>query len=148
GIEWAYHDELTEVYYRIVLSNYEDGSKSWNACREALLGFQEICRANNVPLIVALFPVYTRELDQTYKDYPEDFRRVHDKLKAVFNGRDGVAVVDMLDTLADSGLTINEIRVPIDGHPNRVWHEMVARKLYETIKGMGLKPATNEPPKR
>ncbi|MEW6207779.1 MAG: SGNH/GDSL hydrolase family protein [Acidobacteriota bacterium] len=148
GIEWAYHDQLTEVYYQIVLSNYEDDSRSWNACREALLGFQEICLANKVPLIVALFPVYTRELDQTYKDYPEGFRRVHDKLKSVFEGREGVTVVDMLDTLADSGLTINEIRVPIDGHPNRVWHEIVARKLYETIKGMGLKPESRNPPKR
>ncbi|GEM_PF-1765483 len=145
GIEWAYHDELTEVYYRIVLSNYEDDSRSWNACREALLGFQEICLANRIPLIVALFPVYTRELNQTYRDYPEDFRRVHDKLKSVFDGREGVRVLDMLDTLADSGLTINEIRVPIDGHPNRVWHEMVARELYETIRGMGLKPAASEP---
>lgn len=145
GIEWAYSDELTDVYYRIVLSNYEDGSKSWNACRDALLGFQEICRANKIRLIVALFPVYTRELDQTYKDYPEDFRRVHDKLKSVFEGRQGVAVVDMLDTLADSGHTINEIRIPVDGHPNRVWHEIVARKLYETIRGMGLKPAMSDP---
>jgi hypothetical protein len=140
GIRWAYHDELSEAYYRIILSNYEDDSRSWNACREALLGFQEICLANKVPLLVALFPVYTRELDQTYKDYPDGFRRVHDKLKSVFAGREGVAVVDMLDTLADSGLTINEMRVPIDGHPNRVWHEIVARKLCETIKAMGLKP--------
>ena len=145
GIEWAYHDELTEVYYRIVLSNYEDDSRSWKACREALIGFQEICLANRIPLIVALFPVYTRELNQTYKDYPEDFRRVHDKLKSVFDGREGVTVIDMLDTLANSGLTINEIRVPIDGHPNRVWHEIVAGKLYETIRGMGLKPAASDP---
>jgi hypothetical protein len=46
----------------------------------------------------------------------------------------------MLDDLAASGLAIRDIRVPIDGHPNRVWHEMVARRLYQTIKDMGLKP--------
>jgi hypothetical protein len=140
GIEWAYKDELSDIYYNIVLSNYEEGSRSWENCRNALLGFYEVCRANNTPLIFALFPVYTREMNQTYRDYPEDFKKVHEQLKSVFAGKDGVVVVDMLDDLAASGLTIREIRVAGDGHPNKVWHEIVARRLHETIKGLNLKP--------
>jgi hypothetical protein len=148
GIEWAYKDELTDIYYNIVLNNYDEGSRSWEKCRSALLGFHEICRANNTPLIFVLFPVYTRELNQTYRDYPEDFKRVHEQLKSVFAGKDGVVIVDLLDDLAASGHTIQEIRVAGDGHPNKVWHEIVARRLYETIKGMSLKHEPETAPRQ
>jgi hypothetical protein len=140
GAEWAVSDELAELHANIILDNYEEDSKSWKACREALLGILALCQENHTPLIVAIFPVYTRDINQTYKDYSDDFKKVHEQLKSVFSDRSGVTVVDMLDDLAASGLAIRDIRVPIDGHPNRVWHEMVARRLYQTIKDMGLKP--------
>jgi hypothetical protein len=138
GVKWINSREMTEIYHNVVLDNFADGGESWEACREALGGIYDLCRANNVPLVFAIFPVYTRELDQTYNDYPEEFREIHGKLKAVFEGRPGVTVVDMLDDLAATGRTIREIRVPIDGHPNHIWHEIVAKRLYSTLKGMGL----------
>lgn len=49
-------------------------------------------------------------------------------------------MVDTLDDLASSGLTVRESMVLIDRHPNARWHEVVARSLYEAIKRMGLKP--------
>lgn len=141
GVQWAYRDELTEIYYNVILSNYADDSKSWHACRTALMGFYEACRSYNTPLIIVLFPIYSKDLGHTFKEYPEDFKKIHDKLRSVFAGKDGVSVVDVVDDLAATGLTIREMRVPVDGHPNRIWHEIVARRLCETIKGMTLKPA-------
>ncbi|HLG13418.1 MAG TPA: hypothetical protein VJH03_02690 [Blastocatellia bacterium] len=138
GTEWAYRDELTDMYANIIVANYADESESWIRCRAALEGFYELCRQSNTPLVVVLFPVYTKDLDQTYREYPEEFKRIHDKLKSVFAGKAGVTVVDMLGDLADSGVTAREVRVPVDGHPNRIWHEMVGRRLHQTIKDLDL----------
>ena len=63
-----------------------------------------------------------------------------EKLKSLFAGRDGVTVVDTLDDLAESGLTVRESMVLIDRHPNARWHEIVARSLYKAVKKMGLNP--------
>jgi hypothetical protein len=139
-----YNKELTEVYYKIILDNYAEGSKTWEDCRKALIGIYELCRENNKPLVFVLFPVYTKELTQTYRDYPEDFKLVHERLKSVLSGKEGVVIVDMLDDLTATGLTINELRVAIDGHPNAVWHQVVANRLALQIKGMGLNPDNNK----
>jgi hypothetical protein len=140
GALWASDDELSDVYLRLIVSSYEEGSKSWENCRNALLGFHQVCRQNNIPFVLALLPVYTRKLDQTYREYPEEFKRIHEQISRVLSGKEGVTIVEMLDDLASSGHTIGEMRVPGDGHPNRIWHEIVARRLYHTIKDMGLKP--------
>jgi hypothetical protein len=139
GIRWAHNPQLTDFYYKTIVSNYDDGSKTWDECREALEGIHSACRENQTPLIVILFPVYTKRLDETYNQYPEDFRRIHDKVTNVFSGKDGVVVVDMLEDLAHTGLTIRQLTVPVDGHPNRAWHDIVARRLYQTIRDLGLK---------
>ncbi len=140
GARWMVDDELADLYARIIASNYKEDSKSWKACREALRGIARACRENNTPMILALFPVYTKKLHQTYEDYPEEFRKIHTQIKSVLSDESGVVTIDMLDDLAATGLTINQIRVPVDGHPNPIWHEIVARRLHETIEGMGLKP--------
>jgi len=138
GIRWAHNSQLTDFYYRTIVSNYDDGSKTWDECREALGGIYGACHENQTPLVVVLFPVYTKRLDETYNQYPEDFKRIHDKVTKVFSGKDGVVVVDMLEDLALTGLTIRQLTVPVDGHPNRVWHDIVAVRLYQTIRDLGL----------
>lgn len=145
GVKLAYRDEISEFYFDLILSNYAEGSESWETCRQALLGFYEVCRANRVPLVVVIFPVYTRRLSDTYRDYPEDFKIVHERLRAVYASKDGAVVVDPLDDLAASGLSMSQMRVSQDGHPNRVWHEIVARRLYDTIKSLGLESKVSEP---
>lgn len=141
GAEAISSKELSKINSELILSNFEDGSESWESCREALLGFYETCRQNKVPLILMLFPDYGSDLNQSFKDYPRDFRRVHEKLKSVLAGKSGAVVVDVVDDLAAAGLTARQIMVPVDGHPNRIWHEIVARRLYDTIKGLHLTPA-------
>jgi hypothetical protein len=138
GADWANKDLITKYSFKLKLKTYDEDGEAWQACRNSLLGFYDLCREKNVPLIIILFPDWTREERQTYADYPEEFRLAHRKLTSVFTGRTGVTVVDILNDLQATGLTVKELRVPIDGHPNRIWHELVARKLKETIKGLGL----------
>ena len=125
-------------YFLLDLSNYDDGSDTWEHWREALPGSYGACRESQTPLVVVLFPVYTKKLDESYDLYPEDFKSIHQKVTNVFSGKEGVLVVDMLEDLARIGLTIRNLRVPIDGHPNRVWHDIVARRLSQTFGDLGL----------
>ena len=141
GAEAISSKALSKINSELILSNFEDGSESWETCRKALLGFYETCHQNNVPLILMLFPDYGSDLNQSFKDYPEDFRRIHEKLKSVLAGKGGAFVVDVVDDLAAAGLTARQIMVPVDGHPNRIWHAIVARRLYDTIKALHLTPA-------
>jgi hypothetical protein len=136
GVRWCYRDEEADMTLRIILDNYEDDSDAWSACRNSLLGFHELCQRNNVPLIVAIFPIFTARASQTFDDYPPQAKRAHDKLRSLFEGKSGVILVDLLDDLAATRLPTRELRVPIEGHPNKVWHDIVARRLYLTLKEM------------
>lgn len=138
GARWAEYDLITDLSYHIILSNYEDGAESWENCRNSLLGIYDLCRQHNVLLVMALFPIFKSDTNRTFTDYPQDFRNVHEKLRSVLDGKPGVVVVDVLDDLAATGLTINQLMVLKDGHPNALWHDLVAGKLRETLKGMGL----------
>jgi len=138
GAEWANGRELSQINSDVILSNYENGSESWESCRKALIGFYEICHQHKIPLILVLFPDCSRDMNEAFSDYPEDFRRVHAKIKDVLSGKSGAIVVDILDDLAATTLTARQTMVPVDGHPNAMWHELVARRLQREIKELRL----------
>lgn len=138
GADWANKDIITRYSFKLKVKNYDESGEAWQSCRNSLNGFYDLCREKKVPLIIILFPDWTKDERQTYEDYPKEFKEIHSKLITLFSGRDGVMVVDIVDDLKATGLTTKEMRVPIDGHPNRIWHELVARKLKQTIKGIGL----------
>lgn len=137
---WMEKDKVTKYSYNLKLKSYSERFEAWQSCKGALIAFHEACLKKGVPLVVILFPDWTREENQTFKDYPEDFRRIHNQVGAVFTGREGVSVVDIVDDLAATGLATRELKIPLDGHPNRIWHELVARRLAEILKGMSRKP--------
>ncbi|MCI0486148.1 MAG: SGNH/GDSL hydrolase family protein [Blastocatellia bacterium] len=137
GVNWIYQDTITEISYRTILEHYQDGSKSWKVCRDSLLGIYELCREKDIPLIVALFPIFNK-VGESFDDYPEEALKLHDKLEAVFADKSGVRVVAIYDDLVLTGLSTSELRVPVDGHPNRLWHEIIARRLASTLKELGL----------
>lgn len=138
GIGWIYRDTITDASFRVILKQYKDGAKSWQTCRDSLLGIYNICREKNVPLIVAIFPIFNRGSNQTFNEYPREAIEIHDKLRAVFADKSGVTVVSIFDDLVPTGLTTKELRVPIDGHPNRLWHGITAKRLYSSLKELGL----------
>jgi len=138
GANWANKDLITDESIKLKVKSYNEKFEAWQSCRDSLLGFYNLLREKHVPLLVVLLPDWTRDDDQTFRDYPEEFQEMHAQVKNVFAGKDGVTVLDVVDGLAATGLRSRDFMVPIDGHPNRKWHEIVARKLFETIKGMKL----------
>jgi len=138
GARWAKVDLITELSSSTILANYKEDSKGWETCRNSLLGIYDLCREANVPLIVALFPIFKSDTGRTFADYPDDFRKVHHQLKTVLDDKPGVTVIDILDDLAASGIETNQLKVPKDGHPNALWHDIVARRLRLAIKELRL----------
>ncbi len=138
GANWASSKELSRLNSEVILSNYQYWSESWECCRNALMGFYEVCNQHKIPLILVLFPDCSSDLNEAFRDYPEAFKGVHAKLKGVFSGKSGAIVVDILDDLAATALTARQTMVPVDGHPNATWHELVARRLRQTIKELEL----------
>ncbi len=138
GADWANKDLITRHAFKLKLKTYDEGGEAWQSCRNSLIGFYDLCQQNKVPLVILLFPDWTRDARQTYADYPEEFKAIHTRLKTLFAGRSGVTVVNIVDDLKATGLSVRELSVPIDGHPNAVWHALVALKLKDAIKGFGL----------
>jgi hypothetical protein len=138
GIDWIYQDTISEVSHRVIVEQYRDGSKSWETCHRALLDIHETCLKNNARLVIVLFPIFPRRADQSLSEYSPEALQIDEKLKAVFAGKEGVTVVSLYEDLAATGLTTQELRVPIDGHPNRLWHGITARRLYSTLRDLGL----------
>lgn len=138
GVDWMYQDTISEVAHRVIVEQYKDGSKSWETCREALLEIYDTCIKNNAPLVIVLFPIFPRRADQPLSEYSHEALQIDEKLKAVFAGKEGVTVVSLYEDLAATGMTTRELRVPIDGHPNRLWHGITAKRLYSTLKELGL----------
>ena len=138
GADWANKDLITRHAFKLKLKSYDEGGEAWQSCRNSLIGFYDMCRENKVPLVIILFPDWTRDARQTYADYPEEFKAIHNRLISLFAGRSGVTVVDIVDDLKATGLSVKELSVPIDGHPNSVWHALVALKLKEAVKVLGL----------
>lgn len=138
GAEWVSSKELSKINAEVILSNYEDGSASWESCRKALMGFYEICHQHKIPFILVLFPDCSGDLNEAFRNYPADFIKVHATIKDVFSQKNGAIVVDILDDLAGTTLTARETMVPVDGHPNAMWHELVASRLQRTIKELPL----------
>jgi hypothetical protein len=138
GAEWISTRKLSQINAQVILSNYEDGSESWEACRNALLAFYEMCRQNKIAFVLVLFPDCSSDMDEAFKDYPEEFKKIHAKISTVLAGQSDAIVVDILDDLAATSLTARQTMVPIDGHPNALWHQIVARRLAKTINGLDL----------
>ncbi len=138
GANWANKDLITDESIKLKVKSYNEKFEAWQSCRDSLLGFYTLLREKKVPLIVVLLPDWTRDDNQTFRDYPEEFKEMHAQVSKVFANKDGVTVLDVIDELAATGLRSRDFMVPIDGHPNRLWHEVVARKLFTTIKGMKL----------
>lgn len=138
GVDWIYQDTISEVSHRVIVEQYRDGSKSWETCRRALLDIHDTCLKNNARLVIVLFPIFPRRADQPLSEYSPEALQIDEKLKAVFAGREGVTVVSLYEDLAATGMTTRELRVPIDGHPNRLWHGITAKRLYSTLRDLGL----------
>lgn len=124
---WRYARSLqrnreTEKYYH---SLYKENSPDWEAARRALQELAALCRQQNVPLVVMVFPM----LYSLNEDYP--FRALH-HLVAQRAEANGAHVLDLLP--AFEGKRATDLWVyPTDQHPNEKAHRIAAEALVEKL---------------
>jgi lysophospholipase L1-like esterase len=107
-------------------SLYQDDRAGWRDAKDAIHTLARTARADRSALLITILP----ELHQINGDYP--FSDAHSKVKAVA-AEDGVAVIDLLDTLRGHGAESTLWVTPRDLHPNRKANLLVAEKLRREV---------------
>jgi len=108
----------TEEYYH---SLYRSDAENWRRTRQALHEMAQICRDENIPLIVMLFPV----LYKLNSHYP--FRDLHEMVDREIQNT-GAQFLDLLPAFTGKSGPILWVH-PTDQHPNEKAHAIAARQL-------------------
>lgn len=142
-IGWGWQIVLRDIRARRYVKDLVDGFSTDNPgvreCRQALGGIAELCRSNDVPLVVALFP-FLHRLDGAYP-----FRPIH-RVVGRWCAELGVTCIDL--AAAFPGCRGPELWVhPTDQHPNERAHELAADALVGPIRdALVSRSRPNEPP--
>jgi len=109
------------------LSQYEDDYPGWIACRRALGDMARTARAADVPLLVAIFPLFGNPLDDAYP-----FTSIHQKVARA--ARDaGAEVVDLLPVYRGLRWDVLVVDGARDEHPNEIAHRIAANVLISSL---------------
>jgi len=125
------------------LSMYTDDAPGWVAGRRALERMGALCRAQGVPFVVAIFPLFGNPLDARYP-----FERIHARV-AEAAGQAGARVVDLLPAYRGLRWDILVVDGADDEHPNEIAHRIAANTLLHELDAViPATPPAREPPTR
>jgi hypothetical protein len=108
-------------------SLYADDYAGWAAARKALRTMGGLCRAQGVPLVVAIFPLFGNPLDERYP-----FEEEHAKV-AQAAAEAGAKVVDLLPWYRGLRWELLVVDGPRDEHPNEIAHRIAAQTLVKAV---------------
>lgn len=131
-------NEQTVAWYR---SLYRPEAAGWQATRRALAEFAALCRKNNVPLVVVLFPILYR------LDAGHPFSDLHALVRQEVEAQGG-RVLDLLPVFL--GRRAEDLWVhPTDQHPNEKAHRIAAESIASFLAGTpGFLPRVPAAPDR
>lgn len=109
------------------LSMYEEGAPGWVAARRALETMGGLCRAREVPFVVAIFPLFGNALDEGYP-----FTSIHARV-AEAAARSGARVVDLLPAYRGLRWELLVADGVNDEHPNEIAHRIAATVLLREL---------------
>jgi hypothetical protein len=130
---WATRENRRRV--QGYLSMYADDAPGWRAARQALDTIGGACRAQGVPLLVAIFPLFGNPLDERYP-----FAGVHARV-AEAAGRAGARVVDLLPAYRGLRWDLLVVDGANDEHPNEIAHRIAANVLLRELDAVVPLPA-------
>jgi hypothetical protein len=130
---WATRENRRRV--QGYLSMYADDAPGWGAARTALDTIGGACRAQGVPLVVAIFPLFGNPLDESYP-----FASIHARV-AEAAGRAGARVVDLLPAYRGLRWDLLVVDGVNDEHPNEIAHRIAATVLLRELDGVVPLPA-------
>ena len=106
--------------------SFDPQGEKWGQCRAALEGIRELCRKQDVPLLVVMFPFF----HQLNGDYP--FQPIHDLVRSYCESA-GVPLIDLRESFR--GYDGPELWVhPSDPHPNEIAHQVAAQAVFERLR--------------
>jgi hypothetical protein len=108
---------------------YEDEAPGFGAALKAVTEIAELSQRNNVPLIVAVFPLFGNPLDQSYP-----FEAVHRKIAASFRPL-RLMLVDLLPYYRGLDWKLLVVEGAADEHPNEIAHRIAAQALLRAVDG-------------
>ncbi len=107
--------------------HYLHRGPSFRSVLKGFDGFAEVSRANDLPVLVALFPSYRRK--NSWKKY--FYRDLHAQVAAAARER-GMHVLDLLPAFEASGRVPAQLRVD-NWHPNPAGHRVAAEAIQEWL---------------
>jgi len=123
-------------------SMYAESSAGWAAARRALTAMGGMCRANGVPFVVVIFPLFANPLDAGYP-----FADVHAKV-AQAAGEAGAKVVDLLPRYRTVDWRLLVVDGAADEHPNEIAHRIAAQAIARAIDEVVPRPTPSAPASR
>jgi len=111
------------------LAAYRDDSPGYQAVVKGLTEIATLAHEHQVPLVVAVFPLFGNPLDQTYP-----FESIHRKLEALCRPL-GVIYVDLLPYYRGLDWKLLVVEGGADEHPNEVAHRIAAEALLRAVDG-------------
>jgi hypothetical protein len=112
--------------WRWLLTVYDD-PEDWWVHQQQLLMIYQGAAAEQIPLVVVVFPNMT---------YIEDSQLVTERIIKFFEDK-GTATLDVAD-LIEGIPTAQLIASPVDPHPSKLVNELVAEALYQMLGEQGL----------
>lgn len=124
----AYHT-IAQEYLKQSIESYQNESEKWQACRKSLLGIRDVCKENDIPILVVILPFFIN----LNGDYP--FQLIHDQVTSTCE-EENIPVLDLRETFRP--FRGPELWVhPTDQHPNEKAHELAAEAIAQKIQDEG-----------
>lgn len=120
-------------------SMYDDGYAGWVGARDALSKMGGMCRAQGVPFLVVIFPLFANPLDERYP-----FAEPHNKV-AQAAGEAGAKVVDLLPAFRTVDWRLLVVDGANDEHPNEVAHRIASQVIAAAMDEVVPRPAQAAP---
>lgn len=115
-------------------SMYDDRYAGWVGAREALRAMGGLCRAQGVPFVVVIFPLFANPLDARYP-----FAEAHRKV-AQAAGEAGAKVVDLLPAYRTVDWRLLVVDGANDEHPNEIAHRIASQVIAAAMDEVVPRP--------
>ncbi len=121
-----FQSKQPDLKWQWLLSSYDD-PEIWWLHQQELLSIYEGTQAEQIPLLVVVFPSMV---------YVEDSQIITERILDLYE-KQGVPTVDVSDLIQDVPPD-DRLASSVDAHPSELVHRLVAETLYDMFVEMGL----------
>lgn len=121
------HNTKTHHEYKKYFTELFDDPNSWNVFYQSLQKIAAMTKAQNVPLMAVVFPLFGQNIDGNYT-----FKYIHAKIDKALTEID-VPHMDLLPHFLNIPAPRLQVIPGVDFHPNEIGHRLAAEKMYRWL---------------